>query len=59
MEKSDETGRATHDAADIRAFGHVTAQASQCQIGLGRGAALLAADDVVDVKGKVRILLMD
>jgi hypothetical protein len=59
MEKPDETGRATHDAADICAFGHVTAQASQCQIGLGRGATLLAADDVVDVKGKVRILLMD
>lgn len=59
VKKSDETRRPTGDGSDIRTFSHITTQASQRQISLGRGAALFATNNVIHMKGKIRVFLMN
>ena len=59
MEKPDKSTGAANESSGIRALGHVAAKAGQSEIGRCGRAALFATDDVIHMKGKVGILLMN
>lgn len=59
MIKANETGRAADQSANIGAFGDIASQAGKSQIRRVGWTALFAADDVIDVKGKAGVGLMN
>jgi hypothetical protein len=59
VKKPDQTTRATNHGTGIRALGHVAAQAGQSEIRRCGRTTLFATDDVVHMKRKMSIFLMN
>jgi hypothetical protein len=59
MIETHETRRAANEGSGVGAFGHITPQAGQREIGSFGGAALLPADDVIHLKRERGISLVN
>lgn len=59
MVEAHETARTADERSDIGSLGDIAAQAGQGEVGGRSGAAMLPADDVIQMKGEVGIVLMD
>jgi hypothetical protein len=58
MEERDDLVRFGIYPRKVRAFVEVAAVASECEIGLVVGAAVLACDDVFDLQNEARMFLV-